>query len=208
MEPIYSASRSGEWEHIDILITCKQPPFVVAIENKIGAKEGPDQLSRYKKIVLQHHSQPALFVFLTLPDADGPTDDEWMSYSYSDIYDVFTQVRAKHCNAISPEVLLFLDHYLNLIGTRFMDNPEMDWRGASESTRSTGRRGPDLERVGSPPSGVLAEVAAVLAEDSRWEVVGRPSLCIDFVPKAWLEWLPPLGLKGDLRSWIHVDSLK
>ncbi len=61
-----------------------------------------------------------------------------------------------------------------------------------------------FERVGSPTSGVLAEAETVLREDPRWHVFYRSGNTIDFVPKAWLEWLPPVGLdrKDDPRSWF------
>ena len=94
------------------------------------------------------------------------------------------------------DVLVFLDHYLNLIGTRFMNDQQLE--ELCKRIYKNHRQALDLiwERVGSPTSGVLAEVAAVLEEDHRWEVVktlagdARPSNCRDFVPKAWLEWLP------------------
>lgn len=38
-----------EWRHIDLLITCEEPPFVVAVENKVGSHEHSGQLSRYEK---------------------------------------------------------------------------------------------------------------------------------------------------------------
>ena len=59
-------------------------------------------------------------------------------------------------------------------------------------------------RVPTLASGVLAEAANVLEKDSRWEVVARPSNALGFVPKAWLEWLPPLASRGNPRSWISV----
>jgi hypothetical protein len=49
------------------------------------------------------------------------------------------------------------------------------------------------ERVGSPASPVLAEVATVLGEDQRWHVVWQPGHLVDFAPVAWREWLPPIG---------------
>lgn len=63
---------------------------------------------------------------------------------------------------------------------------------------------PIRKRGGSPASDVLADLAKVLEEDPRWEVVARARQRIDFVPKAWLEWLPPLALKTASRSWIYV----
>src|SRR5947207_344585 len=44
-----------EWKHIDLLIKCQEPPIVVVIENKIGSKEGTDQLSRYKATMKHHY---------------------------------------------------------------------------------------------------------------------------------------------------------
>src|SRR5262249_39509418 len=44
-----------EWKHIDLLITCQEPPIVVVIENKIGSKEGSDQLSRYEATMKMHY---------------------------------------------------------------------------------------------------------------------------------------------------------
>jgi len=46
-----------EWENIDILLlntTCK---FVVAIENKVLAKEHSSQLRRYRETLAKHHPQ-------------------------------------------------------------------------------------------------------------------------------------------------------
>ena len=40
-----------EWEHIDLLITSRQPSFVVAIENKVDSIEQNGQLHKYEKIV-------------------------------------------------------------------------------------------------------------------------------------------------------------
>ena len=54
-----------------------------------------------------------------------------------------------------------------------------------------------------PPESDPPRVAAnVLEHDPRWEVVAHPSNGLGFVPKAWLEWLPPLARSGNPRSWI------
>ena len=183
-----------EWEHSDLLITCREPPFVVAIENKVDAHEHDDQLRRYKEKVRQRHSKPPLFVYLT-PNADEPSDGDWMPYSYTDIYGVFMRVLTTYRNAIGEDVLVFLDHYLNLIGTRFMNDPKID--ELCQRIYKNHRQALDLiiER-GRPTSGVLAEAENILEEDSRWEVVARPSNGLDFMLKEWLAWLPPLALKG------------
>jgi len=192
-----------EWEHIDILITCQQPPFVVAIENKVDAHEHSDQLRRYKEKVRQHHSEDGLLVYLTPPDARDPTDSDWMPYSYADLFCVLTRVLATYRKAIGEDVLVFVDHYLSLIGTRFMNDDKIDELCRRIYTNHRQALELIIER-GRPASGVLAEAATVLQEDTRWHVFYQTSKEIFFVPKAWLEWLPELGLdrKGDRRSWI------
>jgi hypothetical protein len=197
-----------EWKHIDLLIMCQKPRFFVVIENKIRSKEGPDQLSDYEKTMQTHYpNDRPLYVLLTL-NADEASENKWMPYSHADIYRVLKSVRETHGKAIGEDVLVFLDHYLNLIGTRFMnDSPES--KRIDELCRriyTKHRQALDLihERASSRESSVLAEVGKAIEEDHRWEVIARGSNYIDFVPKAWLDWLPQLGIKGNLRSWIHV----
>ena len=193
-----------EWGHIDLLITCQQPPFAVVIENKVGTLEHSNQLSRYEATIRDRlHNITPLYVYLT-PKSDEPSKENWVPYSYADIYRVLTRVRKTHRNAIGDDVLVFLDHYLNLIGTRFMNDAKID--ELCRRIYKNHRQALELifERVGNLTSGVLAEAENVLREDSRWHVFYRAANVIDFVPKAWLEWLPPEGLdrKDDPRSWI------
>jgi hypothetical protein len=60
------------------------------------------------------------------------------------------------------------------------------------------------ERVGSPAAGLLANVEAVIRDDPSWHVFYRGGNYIDFVPAAWLSWLPPLGIdRRDIpNSWF------
>jgi hypothetical protein len=193
-----------EWKNIDLLITCKEPRFAVVIENKVGAGEHSNQLSRYERIMKDYHPDlRALYVFLT-PDGDEPSEDSWHPYTYADIHRVLTRIRQMHQNAIGDDVRVFLDHYLELLGTRFMKDQELD--ELCQRIYKNHRQALDLiwERVGSPASSELAEAADVLEGDAHWRVVGPPGSAINFVPKAWLDWLPQLSSRGDPQSWIHA----
>jgi hypothetical protein len=193
-----------EWEHIDLLIACQQPPFVVAIENKVGSKERPNQLSQYEKVVKLHYpnAQP-LFVYQT-PDGDEPSKDNWVPYSYGELHRVLTRVRKAYGNAIGEDILVFLNHYLSLIGTQFMYDPRLD--ELCKRIYKNHRRALDLifARVASQGSGVMAEAATVVGEDPRWHVFYQTNKRLAFVPKPWLEWLPKFGLKDDPRSWLFL----
>jgi hypothetical protein len=190
-----------EWEHIDLLISCEEPPFVVVIENKIGSQEHSNQLSRYEAAMLKYYPRARpLYVYLT-PDAEEPSDDDWVPYSYAEIHRVLSRVRATYRNAIGDDVLVFLDHYLSLIGARFMNDPAID--KLCQQIHKKHRMALDLiwDRAGSP---ILADAEAVLRDDPRWHVFYRSGNTVDFVPKDWMEWLPPVGIdyKRHPRAWF------
>ncbi len=115
-----------EWRNIDILIKCEDPAFVIAIENKVGSKEHSKQLDRYRETVNREYGDiQRQFVFLTRDD-DEPTDPGWTVYTYEDIHRVLRRVRNANVASIGDDVLAFLDHYIRLIGSRFMDDPKLD----------------------------------------------------------------------------------
>ncbi|HEV8604630.1 MAG TPA: PD-(D/E)XK nuclease family protein [Tepidisphaeraceae bacterium] len=193
-----------EWEDIDLLIVSDQPSFVVAIENKIDSSEHSQQLSRYKTTISQHYPNARpLYVFLT-PDGAEASEPEWVSYAYSDVHRVLTRVRSTYANAIGDDVLVFLDHYLNLIGTRLMDDEKIT--DLCQRIYKNHRQALQLiyDRVGSPTSGLLGEVEAALREDERWNVFYRSGGVVDFIPKPWMQWIPPLGTdrKEHPESWF------
>jgi NADH:ubiquinone oxidoreductase subunit len=193
-----------EWNNIDLLITCSEPPLTVVIENKVGSSEHSDQLNRYEEAIKKYYgSARALLVYLT-PSGDEPSAEGWVPYSYRDIHRVISRVRTTYRNSIGADVLVFLDHYLNLIGSRFMDDPQIDQ--LCQKIYKNHRLALQLiyDRVGSPAAGVLAEAEAALRGDSRWHVFYRGANLIDFVPADWLSWLPPIGTdrKDNPRSWF------
>ena len=193
-----------EWGHIDLLITCEEPPFVIAVENKVGSREHSGQLGRYQETIKNQYPQARpLYVYLT-PNGEEASEKAWVPYSYADIHRVLTRVRTTYHKAIGEDTLIFLDHYLSLIGNRFMNDAHID--ELCQRIYKNHRRALDLiyDRVGAPGSTVLAEAETVLRNDSRWHVFYRAGNLIDFVPASWLNWLPPVGLdrKDDLRSWF------
>src|SRR5713101_492931 len=111
-----------EWRHIDLLITCEEPPCVIAVENKVGSHEHSGQLGRYQETIETQYPQARpLYVYLT-PNGEEASEKAWVPYSYADIYRVLTRVRTSYHHAIADDTLIFLDHYLSLIGNRFMND--------------------------------------------------------------------------------------
>src|SRR5439155_20348871 len=127
------------------------------------------QLSRYQKTIRDYYPDARpLYVYLT-PNSEEPSEDLWIPYSYADIHRVLTRVQTTYKRAIGEDVLVFLDHYRSLIGTRFMNNEELD----ELCQRIYKNHRPALELIferGRPTTSVLAEAAAVVRVDPRWHV--------------------------------------
>lgn len=193
-----------EWRHIDILIRCEHPCFAVAIENKVDSSEHSNQLARYEaEIDHAYPGIPKLCVLLS-PSGLEPSSARWVPYTYENLYRVLDRTRRASRNAIGIEVGTFLEHYLSLIGTRFMTNPAVD--DLCRRIYVNHRRALDLiyERAGEPGLGVAADVETVLRADPRVEVFYRARHVVDFVPKEWLVWLKNLGLDRPEapKSWL------
>lgn len=176
-----------EWKSIDLLIESKSPAFVIAIENKVDSGEHSDQLQRYETIVAQEFPNVrALHVFLT-PDGDDASDEDWVSYSYGDIFRAFNRVRLAAKGSLGSDVAVFLDHYLNLIGSRFMENKDIE--DLCKRIYVNHRRAVELliEHVSTPASGVNAAVEKYFrADEKAWTVFRVRNKMVYFVPTAWI----------------------
>jgi hypothetical protein len=194
-----------EWRNIDILIRCEEPPFVIAIENKVDSGESKGQLQRYEDVVKAHWPQQrAMFVFLT-KDGTEPTDEDWVAYSYNDVRRVLSRARDANRETIGDDVLAFLDHYLRLVETRLMEDQEIV--KLCQRIYRNHRQAIDLinQHSGGPSSELLeAADGALRASPDKWHVFNRTSRRLEFVPAEWFSQFPPLGAKYgiDKRLWL------
>jgi hypothetical protein len=195
-----------EWRHIDLLIRCDQPRFILGIENKIRSGEHGNQLKRYRESVeTEFGNVSCMYVYLTV-EGDEPSGDQWVPYSYADLHRVLVRARNANETSIGDDVLAFLDHYLRLIRGRLMDDPKI--AELCQRIYKNHRQALQLihEHTGTGTSRILSIAEDLLREDSRWRVVGRTTQRLRFVPKEWFELLPPIVKEsiGDKRLWINV----
>ena len=196
-----------EWRNIDMLITCDEPRFVIAIENKVDSGEHSNQLQRYEDTVAaEFPDAKRLFVFLT-PEGDEASDPDWVTYSYADLHHVFVRTRKANAGAIGGDVAVFLDHYLSLIGNRFMENADID--RLCRQIYSNHRRALDLiwERVGTPTSGLVGRIEKWIGErPNQWIHITTKQKEVEFIPAEWAKMLPPVGKRKTFEPehWITV----
>jgi len=115
-----------EWQGIDLLAVAHNQKIVLAIENKVFSGEHGGQLKRYYNAVMQHYPDyKRYFLYLTL-EGDNPPymDDIWHSIGYESLAAILEDAVRKA--ALSPEVILLINHYINTIRRLIsMENPEI-----------------------------------------------------------------------------------
>jgi len=205
-----------EWRSIDILIACDDPAFVIAIENKVDSGEHGDQLHRYRETLdkaEEFRGRPKQYVFLT-PEGDEPTHDDWVPYSYRDLHDVLRRVMSTNRGSLGDDVTAFLNHYLRLIGSRFMDDPDID--DLCQRIYKNHRQAIDLivERVADVDADVVSVVSDLLSEsEDAWHVLRRRPRLIEFQPVEWRRHLPRMNVSAETiddlayLSW-YVEAYK
>jgi len=116
-----------EWKSIDILIVSEQSEFVCAIENKIDAGESEKQLGNYFKTVNQYYSdcKNKLFVFLTPEGIEASDTDNWISVSYSEVFDTLKQLLEEHKDTLGHDIHFTISQYQEIIEKHIMTDTEL-----------------------------------------------------------------------------------
>jgi hypothetical protein len=211
-----------EHRNIDILIVCEQPALVVVIENKIDSSEHSNQLDRYETIVKEEHpSVERLLVYLTR-EGEPASEEGWTPYSYARLHHVLSRVRRIAAGSIGSDVDAFLQHYLGLIGSRFMHNKEL--ADLCRKIYATHRRAIDLinEHADEGGQGVLRPVGDAIKKEpgGPWEFFNQTGRWLRFTPISWLEASPALGdglsderaliayeIYADTANYIRVTTM-
>lgn len=115
-----------EWTNLDIFIASDENKVVFAIENKVGAKEGKDQLSRYREKILSRSEYvdfQKVLAYLT-PDGEEGSDPAWVSITYDDVLECLSNSIKSRENFIPSDIKIILAHYIKLIKRNVLMNDE------------------------------------------------------------------------------------
>lgn len=112
---------------IDILIetVIDGQNWVVAIENKVDAKQGKNQLERYREHCLGTYKKPSqlLLIYLTPNGSEEPEDPSWITVTYKEILESLAPIEGEIKNADDHSDFSFaLLNYLDILRSDIMPN--------------------------------------------------------------------------------------
>lgn len=108
---------------LDILAHAKKEKIILAIENKIGAQEGENQLKKYRMWLHEKYKDYIiLLIYLTI-DGEEPSDAEWFPLKYSELIDELADATAVKSHLASEEGIIYINNYINLVERFVMKKP-------------------------------------------------------------------------------------
>lgn len=119
----------SEWQRVDLLIELRAEKVIVAIELKIDAREGGNQLHRYKQLVRDNYPSDEwrhLFVYLT-KRGDSPSishGDGWFALPLEMLATELTHVLRRKGG--SDDARRMLSAYLNMLRRHHLPNDNLD----------------------------------------------------------------------------------
>ncbi|WP_299809781.1 PD-(D/E)XK nuclease family protein [uncultured Roseibium sp.] len=181
-----------EFDFIDLLLEIhpKQgKPWLICIENKVGATEGPDQLKRYyEKIERRFESfDRRIYVYLTAHEGTAK-HNQFIDAGYKTVIAVLAQCIKQQEDSIGPEPLILMTHYQDLLKEFFMDDGEA--ARLARRIYMKHRQALDFifENKVDPKFEATNAIEKALAQQSdRLELVMAPSSKgnVRFLPKEW-----------------------
>ena len=201
-----------EWRHIDLLLVCRRPQFVVAVENKVDTTDSRGQLERYEAEVGREFPAAdgwrSTLVYLT-PDGSLPNEGDWNVYSYGDLHRVLERLYREDTADVEDDVSRFVSHYLHLLRTKIMDDEQL--HEVCRTIYKTHRQAIDLivQHGMDRPANLVSLTAEWVRQEPRYRLINETPREVVFVPAQWFETVPPIaaplgGKQVPPESWLRI----
>ncbi len=191
-----------ELDNIDILVEHRPLKLLVAVENKIWAKEGKDQLRNYRgKIEAKYPGWDHRLIFLT-PEGEEPSDSFWKKCDYSVIADTIGKLASRIEATASESIILILRQYVEMLRRHIVDDMELNELAAKVYARHKAAFDFVFKLMPNSPFGLLEVIEPKLRENPEWEIDRQYSTKLLFAPKSWLKF--PVLNNCDKQIWTKT----
>lgn len=120
-----------EWRHIDLLVISHEEKFLIAIENKIRARERKNQLSDYRKTLEKEY--PGYYKLFSLLTPAGRSSEEseeqevWRELSYSDVIEIIESATSgNYYFHIPVDSGTIISQYIDTVRRHIMGDPRLE----------------------------------------------------------------------------------
>lgn len=178
-----------EWRNIDLLVLTNE--LAICIENKVDSSEHTDQLSRYKKIVLESFpDKKSLFVYLT-PYRIDSSDNDYLSFSYDQIVAILERILDLYSRTLILEVKQYLLNYIETLKLEIMANHELNNLAIQLYNRHKSTF--DFIFQNRPDNAtIFSDYFKLAIENSGWIICSNNKGVFRFLTKKMVEILPQL----------------
>ena len=175
--------------------------MVLLIENKIGGKQAPGQLARYRKVV--GHEFPAFKlvpVFLTLEGESGEDEEasKYIAYSHASLLCVLERIIKQRRKQMPEAVATFLDQYRNTLRRLTMQD-----KALVELCQKIYRKHREAIKliVEYGEFSIFSQLASeILGRDGECEILHTGPKILSFIPTSWAKVVPE-----NSTVWTHLS---
>lgn len=119
-----------EYKNIDILILSKSNGLCIMIENKIYAKEGNDQLTKYRNYIEKEYSdfKHKIYIYLSLfeQDINEIESEFYVQLTYQHIKKLIVQILDNQSISIANNTRFVLEQYLQTLKSLMNENEKIE----------------------------------------------------------------------------------
>ncbi len=118
-----------EYKNIDLLFLSRKNEFCITIENKIYAKEGKEQLQKYRKIIDgEYPNYKRIYIFLSLQDQEITESEQkfYVQLNYEHIIKLLEQIISSQRLKIAVKTKFVFEQYLQTLKSMLNKNEEIE----------------------------------------------------------------------------------
>ncbi len=114
-----------EWRRIDIFLHDERNRLAVIVENKIGAGEHGDQLSRYYEAVREEYPEHKILALYLTPDGDEPSHPEYFPVDYRAVCGILDELAESRASVAEPDAKVLIKHYTEMLRRHIVGDSEI-----------------------------------------------------------------------------------
>jgi hypothetical protein len=104
-----------EMMHVDVLAWSESCRFLLAIEAKVDASQGEDQLPRYRERLEEAFPDYTRELLFLTVDGASPNDEQWTAIKWSDVVAALENARNRKTGTMSEQAVFAVDQYVELL---------------------------------------------------------------------------------------------